>query len=44
MLDYQFLFNVLVAFLLGYLFKTWLNDMEDYKECNKCKGKGYVRK
>jgi uncharacterized membrane protein YqgA involved in biofilm formation len=44
MLDYQFLFNILIAFIIGVVFGEWLNYQKSLKECDKCHGKGYVRK
>jgi hypothetical protein len=44
MMDYYTLFWVLVSFLIGYLFRDWMEYYsKTYKECDKCNGKGYVK-
>jgi hypothetical protein len=44
MIDYQFLFNVLMAFLIGYIFRYYWEKYNNMKECPTCKGYGYVNK
>ena len=43
-MDYYTLFWVLIAFIIGFVFNDWFNYQKTLKECDKCHGKGYVRK